>query len=62
MENLIAEGAPGRERKGEMESALQFKKLFEYGFSLHEVRPFLSGSSKGPVSGEENPFFKASNG
>lgn len=62
MKDFVAEGAPGRERKGEMESTLQFEKLFEHGFSLHEIRPFLSGSGKGSVSGEENPFFKASDG
>lgn len=62
MKDLVAEGAPGRERKGKVESALQFEKLFEYGFSLHEIRPFPSGSSEGSISGKENPFFKASNG
>ncbi len=62
MENIVAEWAAGREGKGKAEDALQFTELFGRGFSYHKVRPFLSGSSKSPVSGEEDSPLQTGNG
>lgn len=61
VENIVAEWAAGREGKGKAEDAFQFAELFGRGFSHHKVRPFLSGSSKSPVSGKEDSPLQAGN-